>query len=140
MRSDLSKRRYGAVCALGWILLIAGCGTKLATVEGNVTWEGKPVDEGSISFAPADGKGPTLGGVIKNGQYQLVGKSWVTPGKKIVTITAVRKTGKQIEAGPPAPPGTMVDDLETVTVTHTCDISEGKANQKDFEVKPPPKP
>lgn len=113
-------------------------------VEGTVSYDGKPVEEGTISFAPADGQGPTAGGPIQNGKYHLAGESGVAPGKKIVRITAVRKTGRQVEAGPPQPPGTMVDEVEfyipdiyNTKSTLTCEITPGAVNQHHFELKPP---
>ncbi len=135
MPSVLQERRFWLVFAAGWLLLVAGCGKKLITVEGNVTWQGKAVESGSISFAPQDGNGPTLGGGIKDGKYRLQGEGGVTPGKKTVTITAVRKTGKQVEAGPPEPPGKMVDEVVSITSTQSCEITDGKLNQQNFEIQ-----
>lgn len=136
MLKQLANRRSWLVLATGGLLVLAcGCGTKLTSVEGNITWDGKPVESGAISFAPADGAGPAIGGEVKDGKYQLVGERGATPGKKTVTITAVRKTGKKIAAGPPEPPGTMVDELDRVSRTEACEIVEGKANQHNFELK-----
>lgn len=138
MPKGLLQRRFWLVFVTCGVLAAAGCGKKLITVEGNVTWEGKAVDSGSISFAPADGKGPTLGGGIKDGKYKLEGAGGVTPGKKTVSITAVRKTGKQVEAGPPEPPGKMVDEVVSINSTQSCEIADGKVNQQNFEVQPAP--
>jgi hypothetical protein len=133
MRKDLDKRR-SLWSALAGVVLLAGCGTDLITAEGNVVWDGKPVENGTISFAPSDSMGPTIGGGIKDGKYRLEGEGGVTPGKKTVIITAARQTGKQIEVGPPAPPGTMVDDVRTISEKMTCEIVAGQANQHDFEI------
>lgn len=135
MPRGLQRRRFWWAFTVCGLVLAAGCGKKMITVEGNVTWQGKAVDSGSISFAPADGKGPTLGGGIKDGKYKLEGAGGVTPGKKTVTIMAVRKTGKQVEAGPPEPPGKMVDEVVSVSSTQSCEIADGKVNQQDFEVQ-----
>ena len=51
-------------------------------------------------------QGPVTGGLIKNGSYLV---SNVVIGKQRVEIRGQVKTGKQIEATPPAPPGTMID-------------------------------
>jgi len=72
----------------------------------------EPVDRGSISFEPADGRGPNTGGAIEGGRFDLSGSAEATPGKKIVRIRAFRPSGRKIESGPPAPPGTLVDELE----------------------------
>ena len=51
--------------------LLSGCGSSLATVSGTVTYDGKPVEDGYITFTPADGKGKDGGGPIKNGHYRV---------------------------------------------------------------------
>jgi len=61
-----------------------------------------------------------------------------------VRIGAVCKTGNQVEAGPPAPPGTVVEQVESCTPpeynrqsTLTCEITPGGANKHDFPLKSP---
>lgn len=109
----LKKNRWRAVVfMIAWCGLLVGCsGSHLATVQGKVTLDGTPLDQGSIVFEPADRKGPVAGGTIQNGKYLLAGESAAVPGKKIVRINASRTTGRKIEAGPPAPAGTMVDEV-----------------------------
>src|SRR5207253_1220870 len=85
------------------LLACCGCSDGKVIVRGTVTVDGQPIDEGMISLEPADGQGPTTGGIIKEGKYELNGKAAVAPGEKIVRISGVRKTGRMIEAGPPAP-------------------------------------
>jgi hypothetical protein len=68
--------------------MLAGCGGGGgATVSGSVTYDGQPVGDGTITFLPADGKGPTVGGPIAGGRYSVSG---VLPGAKVVQITAVK--------------------------------------------------
>ena len=67
---------------------VAGCGTSLGTVTGEVTYEGEPVQEGWITFSPADGKGPAKGGRIDAGKYTVTD---VPPGPKLAAIVAVKK-------------------------------------------------
>ena len=99
---NFGKLRLGCYCAAGVLLVCLaaclGCGTSLATVEGTVTFDGKPVESGSIVFEPADGAGPSAGGQIQNGKYKLAGEAGVMPGKKVVRITAIRSTGRQVDA------------------------------------------
>lgn len=125
------------------ILVCTGCGSGLIAVEGNVSFDGQPVEQGSIVFEPADGKGPTAGGKIEGGGYKLSGDEGVVPGEKVVRITAVRKTGRQVEAGPPSPPGTMVDEIEryippnyNANSTLKCEVTAGGTNRHDFELTP----
>src|SRR5262245_6791165 len=52
------------------VVILVGCdGVRTADISGAVKFEGQPIDDGAIAFYPADGKGPSMGGPIKNGQY-----------------------------------------------------------------------
>ena len=130
-----------AVLAVG-LTACVGCGSRLATVKGQVTLDGRPVDKGAIVMEPADGLGPSAGGPIENGEYRFAGKTGVAPGAKRVRITAFRKSGRKIEEGPPSPPGTMVDEIEPCIPeiynqksTLTCEVTLGRVNRHDFHLK-----
>ncbi len=78
----------GRVGALAWVLvLMAGCGQSSASVEGEVTYDGQPIENGRIAFLPADGKGPEAGGDIRNGHYTVAD---LPPGPKVVQVEAVK--------------------------------------------------
>ena len=142
----LRRVSYSAALLLG-SLLSAGCGDGKVGVRGTVTFDGKPVALGVISFEPADGRGPNTGGAITDGRFELSGPAAATPGRKVVRIRASRPTGRKIESGPPAPPGTLVDELEAFIPAHynakstlTTEIVAGKVNEVSFELsskKPP---
>jgi hypothetical protein len=91
------SRQVVLLCAV--VLTGVGCGGGKIALKGEVTFDGQPVPEGSISFEPADGKGPVTGGVITAGAYRLEGEAGTTPGEKVVRITAVRKTGRKVPIG-----------------------------------------
>jgi hypothetical protein len=129
------------IIALNLAALLLGCGSVKTTIKGRVTWEGNPIETGSISFEPEDRQGPSTGGLIQNGQYEVGSDANVQPGKKVVRIQGSAKTGNQIEAGPPLPPGTMVDEVKPVVPAKYNDKSElireveaGKVNEFDFEL------
>ena len=134
------KRNEWHFLVMAGVLVVAvvclGCrDTGLATVEGLVTFDGEPVEEGSIVFEPADGAGAAVGGGIVNGQYRLAGENGVPFGKKIVRISATRKTGQQVEPMPGVP---LVDEVEQFIPPRynqntelTVDISAGDLIQ-DF--------
>ena len=133
--------RFTTVLLLVFVLTSAGCGDGKVRVRGTVTFDGKPVDRGVISFDPADGQGPNTGSEIADGRFELSGPAEAIPGKKIVRIRAFRITGRKIESGPPAPPGTLVDELEAFIPAHynahstlTADIAPGKVNDVAFEL------
>jgi hypothetical protein len=120
-------------------LLAIGCSQQLK-VEGKVTLDGAPLDEGSISFEPADGMGSEFGGTISAGNYVAEAPPTATPGPKIVRIRASRKTGKQVPAGPPFPPDKMVDEIVPLPSDYhdggklKTELKPGAGNHADFEL------
>jgi hypothetical protein len=126
------------------LLLCAGCGPRRFPVSGEVAFNGKPVQEGTISMEPADGQGPTTGGKIVAGRFQLTGEAAPFPGKKIVRISAGRKTGRKIPVGSFGRAGDMVDEMEryipemyNTRSTLTCEIIPGESKQINFDLKSP---
>ena len=150
-RRGLSGQRLALLSiATALLLFCLGCGGAHVTIEGAATFDGQPIESGSIVFEPADGKGASTGGKIADGRYSVNSEEGISVnseegiarGKKIVRITGVRKTGRQIEAGPPAPPGTMVDEIQkyipasyNTQSTLTCEIAAG-SNEVDFHLQP----
>ena len=62
-------------------------------LEGSVTLDGEPLEQGTISFAAIDG-GASAAAEIVAGQYQAEG---VPRGKVRVTFQATKETGKTID-------------------------------------------
>src|SRR5262245_5292083 len=62
------------VCALvlAAICTLSGCSTgpAVGTVTGEVTFDGKPVKDGHVTFTPVDGKGQTGGAPITDGKFR----------------------------------------------------------------------
>jgi hypothetical protein len=126
-------------------LFCGGCGSNVwRPVSGTVKFDGEPVAEGSISFEPADGKGPSAGGSIQDGEY-LVAR--LMSGRKIVRIVGVRKTGKKVQrpmTGPGGPSGgATIDEVESyipaiynTQSTLTCEVVGDGQNRIDFDLKP----
>ncbi|WP_425619404.1 hypothetical protein NA78x_003144 [Anatilimnocola sp. NA78] len=139
--------RHTTRASLGLILIAfvacLGCGGSATTVQGTVTFDGQPVDQGMIEFVPTDGTGPVAGGTIANGSYQLGPETRVAPGNMLVRIRAMRPTGKKIKAGPPAPEGTMIDDVQQYIPakyneqsTLTAQLAAGEVRQ-NFDLRSP---
>lgn len=118
------------------IVALPGCDNGRATVTGQVTYQGQPVESGSINFEPLDGRGGTAGGTIENGAFRLSGAAGVVPGKKRVRITVMQKTGKRVPAGPMYPAGTMFDDVKVINPPlQEAEVVAGEENQFDFPLK-----
>lgn len=73
-------------------LVLAGCGSGNATVTGRITFNGEPVNRGSLTLIPADGKGQPAGGNVENGAFTI---KEVVPGEKTVQIMAVYPIGRE---------------------------------------------
>jgi hypothetical protein len=73
-------RRGLAVCLA---LLVAGCSSR-GTVSGTVTYRGKPVPSGNVTFVPE--RGPAVTAVIDGGKYTAEN---VPAGPAKVAVTSV---------------------------------------------------
>lgn len=58
-------------------------------MEGRITLDGVPIQEGSIRLTPVDGRGQTAGAGIIAGRYSMT----ASPGRMKVIINAPRKSG-----------------------------------------------
>jgi hypothetical protein len=89
----LHSSRVVQVLAIGAILCAAvGCGGR-QTLEGTVTLDDRPLEQGYINFRPAStAKGPPVGAPIQQGKYAIAPESELE-GNFRVEITALGKTG-----------------------------------------------
>ena len=83
------------LAALATICTVAGCAQE-TSVSGTVTFNGQPIERGSIRFVSTEKQGPTFGAVIKDGKYTV---EKAVPGSKVATIQAMNEA-----RCPPAPP------------------------------------
>lgn len=94
-------RRTRIAALLGLAVILAGCsnssdGPRLYKVSGEATYDGQPIERGSIKFTKTDG-GQVYTGEIANGRYETE----CEPGKMKVEITGSRIIpGKFTEANP----------------------------------------
>src|SRR5262245_39238373 len=91
-----------AITAPGFLVLLAlgGCsepaGLKTMRVWGDVSYEGKPVVDGTIDFVASDGSPPAQA-PIKDGHYDLPAAAGPLADKIYrVEISALAKTGKSL--------------------------------------------
>ena len=105
IRSKLWRLIGGLGLALAALGLGCGKGGNHASIHGQVTLDGKPLEHGSILFVPIQGaKGVPTGGPITNGSYELLGPGGPAIGVNRVEVQAVRKSGKMVQ-DPYAPKG-----------------------------------
>jgi hypothetical protein len=88
--------------------LLAGCGDRgpqRVAVSGTVTFNGKPLADGTIRFVPtATASSPVAGADIKDGKYTADIRGGVPVGTQRVEIEAYRVDPRATKPGMPAPP------------------------------------
>src|SRR5687767_14041072 len=86
----------GLLLALPWV----GCSDPTGgrePVSGDIHFKGKPLDQGTIQFLPAEGQDTTSGGPITDGKYAVAKKDGLQPGEYQVVISS----GDPKEHAPP---------------------------------------
>ncbi len=117
--------------------LVVGCSGEGASgeVSGTVTYDGKLVEDGAISFFPADGKGATAGSTIKEGKYSA---SKVPVGNVKVSISGSKVVGKKkVYDTPNSPEMPITEELLPAKYNTkselTLEVKRG-ANEKSWEL------
>jgi hypothetical protein len=94
--------RPGLVLALvvATAVAVSGCGdhdpyaVKTVSAAGTVTYQGKPVEKGTIEFQPMDAKGRPASGTIENGKFTLTTYregDGAAPGEHTVAVVATEE-------------------------------------------------
>jgi hypothetical protein len=101
-------------CIIGLCLAVGGCGeaeyegAARYPLSGKVTWDGQPIDLGSIAFLPTAGAEQRVsGGEIVDGAYAIPEARGANAGKYRIEIRWQKKTGRQVKE---AWSGEMVDE------------------------------
>ena len=106
----------GVLASLAACLLagVSGCGGDTidrVAVSGEVTLDGQPLDDASITLVPI-GPGPSAGAEISKGSFTIERSVGPSPGKYRVEIRAYRGTGEQIPDDDA--PGQMIEATEQI--------------------------
>ena len=138
--------RVMRIAIVASLLVTTGCGQGYegpprGAVRGKVTLDGQVIEDGAITFTPVDGgQGPTAGGDIVDGIYDIPEPKGPIVGKNRVAISAPIKTGKKVPAPPVAGPAGMMDEVVESVPPHfnehstlIKDIVSGK-NTIDFDL------
>jgi hypothetical protein len=127
------------------LIFLPGCGAPgRALIQGNVTFNGEPVDGGVILFTPeGDTPAPKPGGDIVAGKYSLAVEHGFQPGNYRVEIRWKKKTGRQVMSSDPP---NMMDETKQVIPpefntksTLARELKSG-TNTLDFELTGSDKP
>jgi hypothetical protein len=127
----LAPKSSMVLIAFAMLACVTGCGPAAATVSGEVTVDGKPVEIGSITISVGDDvSAPPVTAELKNGKYELR----TVAGKKLVGISAFKKVGERKESDAPNSPMVPITE-ELITKTGLAlDVVAG-ANSKDWKLE-----
>ena len=123
----------GLACGL---LGAAGCSpADRGTVSGEVTLDGRPLQEGVIRFVPADGKSQTASAAVVNGRFRAA----LAVGKKRVEISAPKVTGKRkVYDTPDSPTVDVVEELLPARYNVRSELTltvEAGSQERRFELE-----
>jgi hypothetical protein len=124
------------------LLVLPGCsGKRTMRVWGEVTFDGRPVEQGEIEFKPVEGtSGPTTGGSISAGHYDVPAEVGpLAGGTYLVSINGYARTGRKIQTAP----GHFVDALDNVipeiynrkSTLRVTIAPSAAGNQHDFKLE-----
>lgn len=130
------------------LLAASGCGSSPGrptgeAVEGTVTLDGSPLDQGLIQFKPEDPKALFASAEIANGKYSISRGLGPQAGKYRVEINSpeggpiVPSTdpAKAMEQASAPPPKERIPARYNATSELTADIKSGAANPHNFDLK-----
>lgn len=131
--------RVLTVLAVATCVALVGCGggVERADVYGTVTYQGEPVEEGTISFEPKD-KGPLVATNITEGEYQLKGDRGVPPGSYHVKISSTVEDTEAFEEGmgPEPPRKEVLPEKYNIATELTLDVPSGEGSlEKNFDLE-----
>ena len=140
-RSVLCRTGYAVVTLLLWAspLLTIGCssGSNLYAVQGEVSFDGNPIETGNILFRKVEGDQRGFNAEIKNGRYKMM----VEAGAMTVEIIGSRLIpGKFDYPGGPDSPGFPVGEMYipaqyNTKTTLTAEVAASRSNDISFELK-----
>jgi len=90
------------VLIFGLGIAASGCGGAeadgLHPLSGSATYNGEPIDLGSVAFIPAGGGASqrASGGLIQDGAYQLAQEKGLNAGTYRVEVRWLKKTGREL--------------------------------------------
>ena len=93
---------YCTVCGALLLTIAVGCGGKPAYVSGVVSIDGKPLDQGTISFSPTTGGMRAAGKILEDGSYEI--RTNRSSGLEVGDYQVAVVSREAIITSPDAPP------------------------------------
>ncbi|MEW4565888.1 hypothetical protein AB1K70_25450 [Bremerella sp. JC770] len=141
------KTHYLSLLACLMVPLLVGCGFDndgpiRAAVSGNVTFDGKPIENGVIEFIPnRQTAGPSAGARIENGYYDVPRAKGPVVGSYLVRISSKGPTGRRVSQGSQGVAGETVAEIgELIPANFNQKTTlereiEAKQNVFDFDLE-----
>ncbi len=134
--------RWGLWLLAAAMLVPAGCNRNRLgrmAISGKVSFQGKPLDKGTIDFRPVAGNNSvSSGAVITDGAYEIAAAQGLPPGKYEVRIYSSREDTSPLPPG--VPPGAMRPGIDrigpdfNIHTKLTADVAAVGPNQFDFDI------
>ena len=131
----------GLAAALSFL---SGCaersGPDRQPVSGNVTFEGEPLDQGTIQFTPTARTGIGSGAAIADGEYTVPQDKGLPPGEYRVMIFSAKLDAEASEMAVVGPPGSSELMPERIPPEYnalsklTVQVQAGEDNRFDFKI------
>jgi hypothetical protein len=103
------------------IVCLSGCGgapaQNRAPVEGEVSFDGKPLAKGTVTFTP-EKQGTSGSGDIVDGQFKIAADRGPSPGPCRVEIVSYQETGKMIPG--PGPGGKVAEAKQIIPLKYNA--------------------
>ncbi len=134
------KRDFGTwLLGLLALVLVAGCGgSDIASVEGTVKLDDKPLPNASVEFVPSAGGRPASALTDSSGKYVLNfsgSREGAIPGPNLVRISTAMGTSSDEQGNNiPGKPETIAAEYN-VKSTLEFNVEVGKKNIADFDLK-----
>jgi hypothetical protein len=132
-----SRAALALLLAVPWLGCSDPTGGREA-VWGEIRFKGKPLDQGTIQFIPADGQDTTSGNLINQGSYVVEKKQGLKPGKyKVVISSGDPKVNAPPEEAPGAPFPLAKERIPREYNTATkqvVEVKKGEPNKFDFNI------
>jgi hypothetical protein len=123
------------------VLLVSGCGHRdplgRLAIAGAVTFQGKPLDQGTIEFTPEGGKGVSGGAMIKEGNFNLPRSQGLPPGTYLVRISSSESSASPAPAFPGEHKEEAKERIPADYNTHskqTIKVEAGGRNEFNFTI------
>lgn len=138
------RKGFIGMLAVGGVLAMmfaTGCGPGNASgrlaISGTVTFQGKPLDQGTIQIISLDpGKQAISGGMIKDGKFSIAADKGLAPGKYRVRISSPEEGSGATPAmpGDPAPVAKERIPPEYSGPESKLEIEVTKGGKNDFNL------